>query len=452
MMNVRSSTLAFTFGKHWKQVTFSQRLGGKTLWRQQVQTANVSTASSSCDVAIVGGGIVGLAAAQELIERRPGLKVTLVEKEKELALHQTGHNSGVVHAGIYYKPGSLMAKLCVEGMAATYKYCDEHSLPYKKVGKLVVATNDLEEERLLALWERAKQNGVPDLELVDRQGIKDREPACEGVRAIWSPHTGIVDWGLVARHYGKVFQRAGGEIKLGFEVTGFEQSTGDVSLRSKDGRLLQCGAVLACAGLQADRVAALTGCQSEPKIVPFRGEYLLLAKERAAQIRGNIYPVPDPRLPFLGVHFTPRMDGSVWLGPNAVLALAREGYSWSTLSPKDLAEVLTYPGFYRLAYKYLGYGLDQMLGSLMIRRAVTDLRKFVPDLAVSEVTRGPAGVRAQAMSREGDLVGDFIFHGGDEEEKGGRVLHCRNAPSPAATSSLSIAKVIVDKMEEKFAL
>jgi len=444
-MNARSSTVAFG-----KQVTLLQSLRSPAPRRLQIQNASVS--SSTCDVAIVGGGIVGLSAAQELIERKPGLKITLVEKEIELAMHQTGHNSGVVHAGIYYKPGSLMAKLCVEGMAATYKYCDKHNLPYKKVGKLVVATNDLEEERLLALWERAKQNGVPDLELVDRQGIKDREPACEGVKAIWSPHTGIVDWGLVARHYGKVFQEAGGEIKLGFEVTGFEQGSGGVTLRSKDGRLVECGAVLACAGLQADRVAALTGCQSEPKIVPFRGEYLLLAKERAAQIRGNIYPVPDPRLPFLGVHFTPRMDGSVWLGPNAVLALAREGYSWSTLSPRDLGEVLTYPGFYRLAYKYLGYGLDQMLGSLLIHRAVKDLRKFVPDLAVSEVTRGPAGVRAQAMSQEGDLVGDFIFHSGDDEEQASRVLHCRNAPSPAATSSLSIAKVIVDKMEEKFAL
>jgi len=444
-MNARSSTVAFG-----KQVTLLQSLRSPAPRRLQIQNASVS--SSTCDVAIVGGGIVGLSAAQELIERKPGLKITLVEKEIELAMHQTGHNSGVVHAGIYYKPGSLMAKLCVEGMAATYKYCDKHNLPYKKVGKLVVATNDLEEERLLALWERAKQNGVPDLELVDRQGIKDREPACEGVKAIWSPHTGIVDWGLVARHYGKVFKEAGGEIKLGFEVTGFEQGSGGVTLRSKDGRLVECGAVLACAGLQADRVAALTGCQSEPKIVPFRGEYLLLAKERAAQIRGNIYPVPDPRLPFLGVHFTPRMDGSVWLGPNAVLALAREGYSWSTLSPRDLGEVLTYPGFYRLAYKYLGYGLDQMLGSLLIHRAVKDLRKFVPDLAVSEVTRGPAGVRAQAMSQEGDLVGDFIFHSGDDEEQASRVLHCRNAPSPAATSSLSIAKVIVDKMEEKFAL
>jgi len=443
----RSSTVAVG-----KQATLLQSPRIRAPWRLQFQTAGVSSASSSCDVAIVGGGIVGLAAAQELIGRKPHLKIALVEKEAELAMHQTGHNSGVVHAGIYYKPGSLMAKLCVEGMAATYKYCDKHNLPYKKVGKLVVATNDLEEERLLALWERAKQNGVPDLELVDRQGIKDREPACEGVKAIWSPHTGIVDWGLVARHYGKVFQEAGGEIKLGFEVTGFEQRSEGVTLRSKDGRSVECGAVLACAGLQADRVAALTGCQSEPKIVPFRGEYLLLAKERAAQIRGNIYPVPDPRLPFLGVHFTPRMDGSVWLGPNAVLALAREGYSWSTLSPRDLAEVLTYPGFYKLAFKYLGYGVDQMLGSLLIHRAVKDLRKFVPDLAVSEVTRGPAGVRAQAMSQEGDLVGDFIFHSGEDEKQGSRVLHCRNAPSPAATSSLSIAKVIVDKMEEKFAL
>merc|ERR1719495_2906818 len=447
MIHAMSSSVALT---SWNRVI--QNLKARPPWGLQLLHCQTASLSSSCDVAIVGGGIVGLAAAQELIKRKPGLKITLVEKENELAMHQTGHNSGVVHAGIYYKPGSLMAKLCVEGMAATYKYCDKYNLPYKKVGKLVVATNDLEEERLLALWERANQNGVPDLELVDRQGIKDREPACEGVRAIWSPHTGIVDWGLVARHYGKVFQEAGGEVKLGFGVAGFRQADENVSLRSKDGRSVQCGYVLACAGLQADRVAALTGCQSEPKIVPFRGEYLLLTKERAAQIRGNIYPVPDPRLPFLGVHFTPRMDGSVWLGPNAVLALAREGYSWGSVSPKDLKEILTYPGFYRLAYKYLGYGLDQMLGSLLIRRAVRDLRKFVPDLAVSEVTRGPAGVRAQAMSQEGDLVGDFIFHSGEDEKQGSRVLHCRNAPSPAATSSLSIAKVIVDKMEEKFSL
>jgi len=409
------------------------------------------SASTTCDVAIVGGGIVGLGAAQELVGRHPHLSVTLVEKEKELAMHQTGHNSGVVHAGIYYKPGSPMAKLCVEGMAKTYEYCDTHSIPYKKVGKLVVATDALEEQRLLDLWERASQNGVPDLELVDRQGIEVREPLCTGRRAIWSPHTGIVDWGQVARHYGKVFRQAGGSVLTGFEATGFTRTGEGVTVSARDGRQVTAGAVLACAGLQADRVARLTGAPSEPKIVPFRGEYLLLAADKAAGIRGNIYPVPDPRLPFLGVHFTPRMDGQVWLGPNAVLALAREGYSWGNLSPRDLGEVLAYPGFYRLAYKYLGYGLDQMLGSLVLRRSVRELQKFVPSLTLADVARGPAGVRAQAMSSEGDLVGDFIFHQG-EGDVGDRVLHCRNAPSPAATSSLAIARLIVDRMEEQFQL
>ena len=354
----------------------------------------------------------------------------------------------MVHAGIYYKPGSLMARLCVEGMRRTYEYCDQHGLPYKKVGKLVVATNDLEERRLLDLWERASQNNVPGLELVGPEGIKEREPACVGVRAIWSPETGIVDWGEVARHYAKVFTSRGGSVLTNFSAVKFSaEGERGVKVSSADGRSVSCGRVLACAGLHSDRVAALTGCSSEPKIVPFRGEYLLLNPEKAKLIRGNIYPVPDPRFPFLGVHFTPRMSGEVWLGPNAVLALAREGYSWGSLSPRDLMEVLAYPGFYRLGWKYLGYGLDQMLGSLVISRAVKELQKFVPSITREDVRPGPAGVRAQAMNTAGDLVGDFIFDSG-EGELGGRVLHCRNAPSPAATSSLAIASLVVDKMEE----
>jgi len=403
------------------------------------------------DLGIVGGGIVGLGVAQEITGRYPHLKVVLLEKEDELATHQTGHNSGVIHAGIYYKPGSLMAKLCVEGMKATYQYCDEHSIPYKKVGKLVVATNDLEEKQLLDLWSRATQNGVPGLELIGPEGIKEREPACQGVRAIWSPETGIVDWGRVARHYGEVFKSRGGEILTGFEAAQFSASGDQVMVGSGDGRVVSCGHVLTCAGLQSDRVATLSGCSTEPKIVPFRGEYLLLNPEKAKLINGNIYPVPDPRFPFLGVHFTPRMNGEVWLGPNAVLALAREGYSWGTISIKDLKEVLMYPGFYKLAWKYMGYGLDQMLGSIMIARAVRELQKFVPSVTREDITRGPSGVRAQAMSNAGDLVGDFIFDTG-EGELGEKVLHCRNAPSPAATSSLAIARLVVDKMEDQWGI
>jgi len=378
-----------------------------------------------------------------------------MEKESQLATHQTGHNSGVVHAGIYYKPGSLMARLCVEGMKRTYDYCDKHGIPYKKVGKLVVATNDLEEKRLLDLWDRATQNNVSGLELVGPEGIREREPACQGVRAIWSPETGIVDWAEVARHYAKVFTSTGGTVLTDFEAVKFKEELGEheglVGVTARDSRHVSCRHVLCCAGLYSDRVAEMTGCKSEPKIVPFRGEYLLLNPEKAKLINGNIYPVPDPRFPFLGVHFTPRMNGEVWLGPNAVLALAREGYSWRDVNLGDLAEVLKYPGFYKLGWKYLGYGLDQMAGSLVISRTVKELQKFVPDITVEDIRPGPAGVRAQAMNTEGDLVGDFVFDHG-EAVMGGRVLHCRNAPSPAATSSLAIANLVVDKMEELWRL
>jgi len=430
-------------------------------WRGSWQRLSARGLASSAteqplefDIGIIGGGIVGLGVGQELTARHPGLSVVVMEKEGEVAQHQTGHNSGVVHAGLYYKPGSLMAQLCVEGMAATYQYCDQHNIPYKKVGKLVVATNLLEEERLLALWERAKENGVPGLELVDRAGILAREPVCTGgTRAIWSPETGIVDWSRVARHYATVFlTRPRTKLLTNFQVTSMTAvGQGRVALATADGRQVNCTRVLACAGLQSDRVAALTGCNPEPRIVPFRGEYLLLSNEKAARIRGNIYPVPDPRLPFLGVHFTPRMDGQVWLGPNAVLALAREGYSWTTFSPTDLREVLTYPGFYRLAWKYLGYGVDQMLGSLLVGRALRELKKYVPELERGDLSRGPAGVRAQAMSPAGELVGDFVFDTG-AGELDGRVLHCRNAPSPAATSSLAIARLVVDRMEQDWGL
>jgi len=414
---------------------------------------HASSGGSVYDLGIVGGGIVGLATAQELSWRYPKLKVVLLEKESQVATHQTGHNSGVIHAGIYYKPGSLMAQLCVQGMKRTYEYCDKYKLPYKKVGKLVVATNDLEEKRLMDLWSRATQNQVPGLELVDHDGIKKREPACQGQKAIWSPETGIVDWGLVARHYGKVFTDHGGTLINSFEASKFEPLSGNegVKVTSSDGKHVSCKHVLTCAGLHSDRVAALSGCPSEPKIVPFRGEYLLLNPEKAKLINGNIYPVPDPRFPFLGVHFTPRMNGEVWLGPNAVLALAREGYTWRDVNMKDLAEVLKYPGFYKLGWKYLGYGLDQTLGSLFISRAVTELQKYVPNITAADIRPGPAGVRAQAMNNAGDLVGDFVFDSG-EGELGDKVLHCRNAPSPAATSSLAIATLVVDKMEKLWGL
>ena len=272
------------------------------------------------------------------------------------------------------------------------------------------------------------------------------------MRAIWSPETGIVDWAEVARHYAKVFTATGGTVLTHFEAVKFtEEHEGLVGVTARDSRHVSCRHVLSCAGLYSDRVSEMTGGKSEPKIVPFRGEYLLLNPEKAKLINGNIYPVPDPRFPFLGVHFTPRMNGEVWLGPNAVLALAREGYTWRDINLGDLAEVLKYPGFYKLGWKYLGYGLDQMAGSLVISRTVKELQKFVPDITVEDIRPGPAGVRAQAMNNAGDLVGDFVFDHG-EAVMGGRVLHCRNAPSPAATSSLAIANLVVDKMEELWRL
>ena len=286
---------------------------------------------SQYDLVVVGGGIVGVASAREILLRNPNLKIALLEKERKLAFHQSGHNSGVIHAGIYYKPGTLKARLCVEGLRLAYKYCDEKKIPYKKVGKLIVATETSELGRLNDLHERGIKNEVPDLALIDGPQIKEIEPYCKGVKALWSPHTGIVDWALVTEYYSKDFNQSGGHIFLNFKVTKFTETPTNAEFPvtiqgSQAHQRIKTRYVLTCGGLQSDILAELTGCPREPRIVPFRGEYLLLAKEKCHMVKGNIYPVPNPKLPFLGVHFTPRMDGSVWLGPNAVLAFKREGY------------------------------------------------------------------------------------------------------------------------------
>ncbi|CAG7825407.1 unnamed protein product [Allacma fusca] len=406
------------------------------------------------DITIVGGGIVGTATALELSKKYPWLKLAVVEKEDALAKHQSGHNSGVVHCGIYYKPGSLKAQLCVQGLHLSYKYFEENQIPYKKVGKLIVAVSEDEIPRLKDLYERGLQNNVPNLKLVDAPQIKDYEPYCKGLMAVWSPETGIVDWGRVTQSYGDNFEKAGGRIFLNFAVKKLSHGTNPdypVVVINEEGKSLESKYVLTCGGLQSDRLAEMSGGSPDPRIIPFRGEYLLLNPDKCHLIRGNIYPVPDPRFPFLGVHFTPRMDGSVWLGPNAILALKREGYSWKDFSMKDFTDSIRYKGFQKLAVKYAVFGTSEMIRSAFINLQLKELCKYIPNIGPTDITRGPAGVRAQAMDQDGNLVEDFIFDSGSGP-LASRVLHCRNAPSPGATSSLAIAHMIVDKMQKQFSL
>ncbi|XP_050981896.1 L-2-hydroxyglutarate dehydrogenase, mitochondrial [Labeo rohita] len=418
--------------------------------------------NGSFDVAIVGGGIVGLASARELILRHPNLTFTLLEKENELALHQTGHNSGVIHSGIYYTPGSLKAKLCVRGAMLTYQYCQKKGVPYKKCGKLIVAVEREEIPRLKALYERGQVNNVPDLRLIDAKAIREKEPYCRGIMALDSPNTGIVDWRIVALTYGKDFQEAGGTVITDFEASDIkvaaESPAGSaeglkypIIIKSSQGKEVRCRFVLTCGGLYSDRLSEISGCGSEPRIVPFRGDYLVLKPEKNYLVKGNIYPVPNPRFPFLGFHFTPRMDGSIWLGPNAVLAFKREGYSLFDFDTQDFVNAISYRGLQRLVMKNIVYGMGEIYRGVFTSAQVKNLQKFIPELSTSDVLRGPSGVRALALDAEGNLVDDFVFDGG-KGELGSRILHIRNAPSPAASSSMAIAEMIADELEKRFQL
>ncbi|HVA37360.1 MAG TPA: L-2-hydroxyglutarate oxidase [Candidatus Dormibacteraeota bacterium] len=400
----------------------------------------------SYDIAIVGGGIVGLATARELSMRHASLKIAVFEKETELAAHQTGHNSGVIHSGIYYKPGSLKAKLCTEGKRMLWAYCEEKGIPYRSVGKLIVATNDAEVARLQDVYQRGLQND-PDagFELIGPEKIKAIEPNCVGLQAVKSPKTGIVDYGLVSRTYADDAKTNGAEIFTGAGVEGISRDGGTNVLKTVRGDF-SAKYVVSCAGLHADRVARMTGSEPSPKIIPFRGDYYVMKPGRESIVHGNIYPVPDPAFPFLGVHFTPRMNGEMWLGPNAVLAFAREGYSFFTINPRDLAETLTYAGFWKLAAKYPQIGYSEMYRDLSKTAFVAECQKFVPSLTAADVVKGPAGVRAQALDDQGGMVDDFVFSGSEN------VIHVRNAPSPAATSSMAIGKYITEHLEKEFVL
>ncbi len=397
------------------------------------------------DIAVVGGGIVGLATSRELLARHPRLKLANIEKEPAYNKHQTGHNSGVIHSGIYYKPGSLKAKLCVEGRILARAYCDAKNIPYKMVGKLIVATEESELGRLQELYERGRQNGIDDLAILDERQIEEREPYCRGIRAISSPATGIVDWGVVAGHYAEDTREAGADMYLGAEVRAIDRRGGVTRLSTSLGEI-QAKYVITCGGLYSDKLAHMTRGAQDPKIVPFRGDYLILKPGKEHLVRGNIYPIPDPAFPFLGVHFTPRMDGTIWLGPNAVLAFAREGYSFWDINPPELWDALTYPGFFKLATKYWQVGATEMYRDLVTSAYVQALQRYIPALTPDDTLPGPSGVRAQAMAADGSMVDDFVFEGSDG------VVHVRNAPSPAATSSLAIGKYIADDAEARFGL
>ena len=400
-------------------------------------------AGSRYDVVVIGAGILGLAATREILARRPGTRVAVLEKEAAIASHQTGRNSGVIHTGIYYAPGSLKARLCVAGSRAMFEFCERHGIGTERCGKLIVAVDEAEVPGLEALYRRGLENGVAGLELIGPERIREIEPHCVGVRAIHSPGTGIVDFSRVAEVMAADVTAAGANVLTGHEVVRVEDRGGEVRIATNRGTLVG-GRVLACAGLHADRLAARSGGAREPRIVPFRGAYWQLRPDRRHLVRNLVYPVPDPRYPFLGVHLTRRIrDGAVWLGPNAVLAFAREGYRRRDVNLRDLAEVIANPGFLRLAGGYLRTGLAEMVLDASKRAFVASCRRFVPELSADDVIPGPAGVRAQCLGRDGRLVDDFVF-----DVSSPRVLHVRNAPSPAATASLAIAGAIVDRFDE----
>ena len=390
-------------------------------------------------IGIVGGGIVGLAVAREVLRRRPGAAVTVFEKEPRVGAHQTGHNSGVVHAGIYYRPGSLKAELCARGRALLRDYCAEHALPYEECGKVVVAVDPDEMARFDALERTARANGVPGLRRLDPDALREVEPHASGLAALHSPHTAITDYVAVAEQLAREIDSLGGRVRVATRVTAITRVAGGVRLAAGPASY-DVDRVVLCGGLQADRLGRLAGGDAEPRILPFRGEYLAVAPAKQDLVRGMVYPVPDPRYPFLGVHFTRRVDGSLEVGPNAVLAPHREAYRRSSLSVRDLASTAAWPGFWHLAARHWRTGVREVRGSLSMHAYLREARRYVPAIGVADVRRRGFGIRAQAVDRDGTLVDDFRIDHADG------VTSVRNAPSPAATSSLAIAASIVDRM------
>ena len=392
------------------------------------------------DFAIIGGGIVGASTAWQLSERYPDARLVLIEKEPHAAAHQTGRNSGVIHAGIYYKPGSLKARFCKAGVEATIGFCEKHGVPYEQPGKLVVATDDVELERLRALHDRAQENGLTVSWLAEQE-LRALEPNVTGIAAILSPASGIVSYRRIAETMIEQFEANGGRVMLGSPVTGLTERSDGVGIATANGDV-QARQLITCGGLQADRLAGMMGLDPGIRIVPYRGEYFRLRADKHDIVKHLIYPVPDPALPFLGVHLTPMIDGSITVGPSALQGWKREGYGRINVSVRDTWDMLKYPGFWKITARYFGTGLRELRNAMFRRAYLREVQKYCPSLSLGDLEPHPVGVRAMAVDRSGAMVDDFLFIESD------RSLHVCNAPSPAATSAIPIGEHICQRLEE----
>jgi L-2-hydroxyglutarate oxidase len=396
------------------------------------------------DVVVIGGGIVGLSVAMEMTRRFPRLRLVVLEKEAKLAQHQTGHNSGVIHSGIYYKPGSLKARTCVAGAAAMIAFCQSHDIPHEVCGKVIVASHEQEFAQLEELRRRGEANGIHGLKFLSSEELREIEPHCAAQRALHVPGTGITDFGQVAAKYAELIEDRGGEIRTSSRVTGIR--TGPETIVETCSGAYSTRFLVNCGGLHSDEISQMAGNPPDVRIIPFRGEYYYLIPERQHLVRALIYPTPDPRFPFLGVHFTRRIQGTVDAGPNAVLALAREGYRKTDFVLRDAMAEFTYPGFWRMAAKYWADGFGELYRSLRRKAFVSALQKMVPEIRSSDLQPAGSGVRAQAITRDGVLVDDFQFASQNN------MLHVCNVPSPAATASIPIGRAITDMAQQSFGL
>lgn len=403
----------------------------------------VSAVNGRTDFVVVGAGILGLAVARELLLRRPGARLVVVDQADAVGAHQTSHNSGVIHAGVYYQPGSLKARLSVEGAARMYEYCERHGIETRKIGKLIIATAQRELPGLDELERRARANRVPGLRRIDAAGIRALEPHATGISALHSPQTGIVNFRLVCEQLADDVREAGGDLRLGWKVTDVREDARAVRLDGADEDAVEASVAIFCAGLWSDRLAVRAGAPADPRIIPFRGGYLRLREDRRELVRGLIYPVPDPALPFLGVHLTPRIDGEVLLGPTALLVAARDAYRVTQVRGRDLLDTVSWPGTWRMAARWWRTGLRELRMAVSRRAFAAEAARYVPEVGAGDLLPAFAGVRAQTVGRDGRLIDDFLL------SSTRRTVHVRNAPSPAATSALALATLIADAVERQ---